>query len=147
MPIEFIDGDMFDINSDIMVCPVNCVGVMGAGIARTFKVRYPDMFRAYLEACIIGELKPGKLFVWNDQIICLPTKDHWRDNSTYDYVVSGLLELRDYLNRHGEVTVSLPALGCGNGNLNWDWVKPIIVEVLGDIKSSVKVFTPRGYRS
>lgn len=144
--INLISGDMFMLPFDILINPVNCVGVMGSGLALEFKRRYPQMFSAYKYECLMGKLKPGKLYIWETpqcRIINLPTKNHWRDPSTYTYIKDGLKALREYLMRQGYVTVAIPALGCGLGGLEWPKVYDLIVLYLADISAKISVFGPR----
>jgi O-acetyl-ADP-ribose deacetylase (regulator of RNase III) len=137
---------MFADHYDIRINTVNCVGVMGKGIALEFKRRYPDMFLDYQAACRAGEVAPGKLHIWKSGIVTIinfPTKRHWRDNSRYEDISSGLLNLRSYLWLQRNATVAIPALGCGLGGLNWDKVSAQIKEKLSDIPNiQITVFEP-----
>ena len=144
--IEFVHGDMFVAPADIRVNTVNCVGVMGAGVALAFKQLYPEMFKEYQHACKSGQIRPGKLHVWRsltgDWIINFPTKRHWRESSRYEDIEEGLDALRDYLNPLGQVTVALPALGCGHGGLDWKRVSLMIEHKLGGLPAKVNVYAP-----
>lgn len=147
--LEFVSGDFFDYKADIRVNTVNCVGVMGAGVALAFKNRYPAMFNDYALACKNKQVAPGKPHVWIESdllstctIINFPTKIHWKNPSEYDYIEKGLIWLRDYLAKHKGETVTLPALGCGHGGLNWDIVKNMIINILGDVDAKILVFNP-----
>jgi O-acetyl-ADP-ribose deacetylase (regulator of RNase III) len=144
--IHFTKGDMFDVEADVRVNTVNCVGVMGAGVALAFKKRYPDMFLDYKKACDAGQVSPGNMYVWhsqaNDWVINFPTKRHWREKSRYDDILSGLDALFNYLKKHVGVRVALPALGCGNGGLDWSRVKPMIEEKLQSLDAEIFVFEP-----
>ncbi|WP_191084738.1 macro domain-containing protein [Roseococcus microcysteis] len=144
--IEFTRGDMFTMAADARVNTVNCKGVMGAGVALAFKQRFPDMFKDYQRACRSGAVKPGKLHVWRnlsgDWVINFPTKRDWREQSRYEDIEAGLDALREYLKPHGPITVALPALGCGNGGLDWTRVSSMIKERLSDIEARILVFEP-----
>lgn len=148
--IEFVTGDFFDYKADIRINTVNCVGVMGAGVALEFKNKYPEMFRAYVDVCKRKEIAPGKPFLWEEYdlfsrciIINLPTKLHWRNPSEYDYIERDLIWLRNFLRDKNEKTVvTLPALGCGHGGLNWGIVKDKIIHYLGDLPAKILVFEP-----
>lgn len=148
--IRFVSGDMFEQEFDIRVNTVNCVGVMGAGVAIAFKERYPEMFREYKRECDAGRLQPGKLHVWEtlhgDCIVNLPTKRHWRDRSRYEDIEAGLKALHKYLAPLGDVAIAVPALGCGHGGLDWDRVSEMIREHLNDLAARVSVFKPRDSR-
>ncbi len=149
--ITFTSGNMFDTPADIRINTVNCVGVMGAGLALAFKTKYPEMFREYQKACKAGEVKPGKLHVWNklfgDCIINFPTKRHWREPSRYEDIEAGLIALRKYLADKGKVKVLLPAVGCGHGGLEWNRISEMIKKQLADVESEIIVFTPEDSRA
>ena len=148
--IEFVTGDFFDYKANIRVNTVNCVGVMGAGVALEFKNRYPDMFKAYVEVCKKKEIAPGKPFIWEEVdlfsrciIINLPTKVHWRNPSEYEYIEKDLVWLKEYLLTVSEDSiVTLPALGCGHGSLDWNIVKDMICHYLHEVEAKILVFEP-----
>ncbi len=126
-------GDLFAADTDAIVNAVNCVGVMGKGLALAFKKQFPDNFEAYRRACDTGEVMPGKMFVverasaprW---IINFPTKRHWRSPSTLDDVRSGLVDLIAQVKSREIKSVAIPALGCGLGGLRWEDVRPAILD-------------------
>ncbi|MGE5609618.1 MAG: macro domain-containing protein [Bacillota bacterium] len=144
--LEFTQGDMFASSADIRVNTVNCVGVMGAGVALAFKQRYPEMFKDYQRDCKGGRVRPGKMHVWKslsgDWIVNFPTKRDWREPSRYEDIDAGLDDLRAYLDSVGPVTVTLPALGCGHGGLDWARVSEMIREKLKGVEAHVLVFEP-----
>ena len=148
--LEFVKGDIFDAPADIRVNTVNCVGVMGAGVALAFKQRYPDMFKDYQRDCKDGRVTPGKMHVWKsltgDWIINFPTKRDWREPSRYEDIDAGLDDLRGYLDGVGPVTIALPALGCGHGGLDWNRVSRMICEKLEGVDAHVLVFEPAASR-
>ena len=148
--LEFVKGDMFDVHADIRVNTVNCVGVMGAGVALAFKKRYPDMFKNYQRDCKDDRVKPGTMNVWKslsgDWVINFPTKRHWRNSSRYEDIDAGLDDLRSYLDSVGPVTVTLPALGCGHGGLDWDRVSQMIRKKLDGVNAHVLIFEPTASR-
>ncbi len=143
--IEVIKGNLFDYKGDILINTVNCVGIMGKGIALEYKNRFPKMFQSYKKACKNNEVHPGKLHIWRtntEWIINFPTKRHWRNDSLYEDIGLGLKSLRKYLEDYGELTVLMPPLGCGNGNLKWNNVLTLIKDQLFDIKATIIVFKP-----
>ena len=148
--LEFVKGDMFDVPADIRVNTVNCVGVMGAGVALAFKQRYPEMFKDYQRDCKDGRVKPGAIHIWEslagDWIINFPTKRDWREPSRYEDIATGLEKLRSYLDGVGKVTVALPALGCGHGGLDWNRVSEMIQSKLDGVDAHVLVFEPAASR-
>lgn len=129
MSIEYTTGDIFASDCEALVNPVNCVGVMGAGLAKQFKQRYPEMFSDYAAWCATGGMAPGSISLWSTEetpyVFLVATKDHWRDPSTLDYVkrcMDGLVLCAPDLVE----SIAVPALGCGLGGLAWADVKPII---------------------
>ena len=151
--IKYVTGNFFDYDANIRVNTVNCVGVMGAGVALQFKKKFPDMFKDYYKACKHDEVKPGKPHVWVKYdlfseltIINFPTKVHWKNPSEYEYVEKGLNWLRDFLRDKNESVVTLPALGCGHGGLEWERVKELIHHYLDDVNAEILVFEPSSSR-
>ncbi len=151
MSIQFSHGDLLKQDDvDAIVNTVNCVGVMGKGIALQFKNKWPDNFDLYQAACRAGEVRPGKMFVFDagpyaqpHYIINFPTKDHWRGNSKMSFIEDGLCDLVAQVKRLGIKSIAVPPLGCGNGGLNWDDVKPRIVEAFsGLLDVEVRLFEP-----
>ena len=147
--MKFVKDDFFDYDADIMVNTVNCVGVMGAGVALLFKNKFPEMFKDYSNACAKGEVQPGKPHVWKENnmfskvtIINFPTKMHWKNPSKYEYIEDGLIWLKKYLSGNKNSTVTLPALGCGHGGLDWKIVRNMITKYLGNLKANILVFEP-----
>lgn len=153
--LKFVKGNFFDYDADIRVNTVNCVGVMGAGVALAFKNKYPEMFKEYVRQCKAGEVFPGKPSVWKKEdmfskgieIINFPTKNHWRNPSEYEYIESGLLWLSEYLKDKQGLTITLPALGCGHGGLDWNNVKQLIIKYLDKNESNILVFEPESSRN
>jgi O-acetyl-ADP-ribose deacetylase (regulator of RNase III) len=149
--IEIVTGDFFDYEADIRVNTVNCVGVMGAGVALAFKIKYPKMFEEYAKACAQKIIRPGKPLVWFEDdmfhhsgltIINFPTKDHWRDPSEYEFIESGLVWLAEFLSGNPGKTITVPALGCGHGGLDWEIVRPMIKQYLDIVPAKVLLFEP-----
>ena len=86
-------GDLFSSKCGTIVNTVNCVGVMGKGIALEFKKRFPEMYDEYTWKCHKGEVKPGQPYIYDNgevKIVNFPTKDHWRSPSRLSFVVDGL---------------------------------------------------------
>ena len=133
--IEIKQGNLFVEETEALVNPVNCVGVMGKGLALQFKQTFPDNFQQYKTACKTGQVEPGKMFtVKTDNslppqyIINFPTKRHWRSKSRLDDIKMGITALVAEA-QHLEIdSIAIPALGCGHGGLEWDVVKPLILE-------------------
>ena len=141
-------GNIFESHAKTLVNTVNCVGVMGKGIALEFKKRYPAMFEEYVQLCNKKELVPGRPYFYSDlygnSIINFPTKDHWRSPSKFSYIVSGLDWFRDNYEKYGIESIAFPPLGCGNGGLPWNVVGPLMYKKLKDLPISVEIYAPYG---
>src|SRR5690606_545170 len=127
---RYVSGNLLSDDAEVLVNPVNCVGVMGAGLALAFKNAHPAMFGKYAELCRRKLVRPGQVHfieISIDQVVCnFPTKDHWRDPSQIDWIVSGLKHLAGESSLRGFTSLAVPALGCGRGGLPWAQVKPVI---------------------
>jgi O-acetyl-ADP-ribose deacetylase (regulator of RNase III) len=150
--IEFRTGDILGADVEALVNTVNCVGIMGRGIALQFKNEFPENFRAYEAACAREEVQPGKMFVFETRrltnpkyIINFPTKRHWRGKSRMEDIDSGLKALVAEIRDRGVHSIAIPPLGSGLGGLNWAEVRPRIVEALRALNDlDVIVFEPNG---
>jgi O-acetyl-ADP-ribose deacetylase (regulator of RNase III) len=136
--IEFTKGNLFDSGCEALVCPTNCRGVMGKGIALQFKNRYPIYFKTYWNCCMNDYIQLGKVMLFKDfatpYIFSLPTKYHWTEKSQIIFIQSGLKDLAFRLKNSALKSVAIPALGCGEGHLDWNMVKPLFEYYLGGLK-------------
>ena len=141
-------GNIFDSKAKTLVNTVNCVGVMGKGIALEFKEKYPNMFDEYVQICERHELKPGQPYYYTDlignSVINFPTKDHWRSPSRLSYIEKGLDWFRDHYSELGITSVAFPPLGCGNGGLSWETVGPLMYKKLSDLPIDIEIYAPYG---
>jgi O-acetyl-ADP-ribose deacetylase (regulator of RNase III) len=143
-------GDILASGADALVNPVNCVGVMGKGLALAFKEAFPGNFRAYADACRHAEVQPGRILVVATDsttpprfILNFPTKRHWRDGSRLEDIDAGLDALATEIRHRGIRSVAVPPLGCGLGGLDWAEVRPRIVAVLGALEGvEIRVYGP-----
>jgi O-acetyl-ADP-ribose deacetylase (regulator of RNase III) len=150
--IERTRGNILEAEAEAIVNTVNCVGVMGRGIAAQFKQAHPDNFRAYAAACERGELVPGRVLVhdrgWFASprwIINFPTKRHWKGRSRIEDIDAGLVALVEALRERAIRSVAIPALGCGLGGLDWYDVGPRIEAALLALPEvRVLLFEPAG---
>lgn len=141
--IHWVRGNIFDSHAQTLVNPVNCKGVMGAGLAKQFKEKYPRMFERYRKCCLANQLKPGLLLLCKERdhwILNFPTKDNWRDASQIDYIVCGLAKLADSWQSKGITSIAIPRIGCGLGSLDWNVVKKVIINHLGDLPIDIYVY-------
>jgi O-acetyl-ADP-ribose deacetylase (regulator of RNase III) len=141
--IRYIEGDMFSSPAQTIVNTVNIMGVMGKGIALSFKNRYPKMFTAYRNACEKKQFGIGKLMLYNapDYLVLLfPTKEHWRNPSKIEYIEAGLKKFVDTYAKKGITSIAFPRLGCGNGELAWDDVRPLMEKYLQPLPIDVYIY-------
>lgn len=150
MVIEKASGDLLAANAEALVNTVNCVGVMGKGIALQFKRRFPQMFKDYAAACRRGEVQIGRMFVCSAEqlegpqwIVNFPTKRHWRHPSKLEYIEAGLDDLVRVLAEYEIKSIAIPPLGAGNGGLHWNDVEPLILKKLSSVEGvKVLLFSP-----
>lgn len=148
--IQFLKGNLLDSKADALVNTVNTVGVMGKGIALQFKEAFPINNKKYIEACKAGALSPGKLLAVKDHnallgeklIINFPTKKHWRHPSKYEYIEEGLKALVQLIEKQQIKNIAIPPLGCGNGGLDWNVVRPMIEKYFSALQTKVYVYEP-----
>lgn len=149
--IEIRTGDIFKADADAIVNTVNCVGIMGRGIALQFKNAYPANFKAYKAACDAKQVQPGRMFVFETGkftprfIINFPTKRHWKGKSRIEDIEAGLVALAQEISDRGIKSVAIPPLGAGLGGLEWDDVLRRIKAALQDIAGvDVIIYEPKG---
>src|ERR1035441_802804 len=139
--IEIARGDILTANAEALVNTVNCVGVMGRGIALQFRKAFPENFKVYESACEREEVRPVRMLIFETglltgprYVINFPTKRHWKGKSQMTDIEAGLPVLIDEIKKRGIRSVAVPPLGCGLGGLDWSQVRPKIIQA----------FQPRG---
>jgi uncharacterized protein YwgA/O-acetyl-ADP-ribose deacetylase (regulator of RNase III) len=141
-------GNLFDSQAQTWVNTVNCVGVMGKGIALEFKKRFPEMYADYLERCKHGQVKLGRPYLYRTLftpwILNFPTKDHWRSVAKLDSIVQGLEYLEDHFQEWGITSLAVPPLGAGQGQLEWRIVGPTLYRHLSRLDIPVELYAPYG---
>jgi O-acetyl-ADP-ribose deacetylase (regulator of RNase III) len=150
--IQYTTGNLLDDKAEALVNTVNCVGIMGKGVALQFRQAYPECFNDYKCACDAKEVKPGVMHVHETGdilgpkfIINFPTKRHWKGKSKIEDVSIGLDALREWIVQSGVRSIALPPLGCGNGGLAWSVVRNLIEQKLADLDSvTLRVYEPSG---
>jgi len=150
--IEYKHGDILRENAEALINTVNCMGIMGRGIALQFKNIFPENFKAYAKACKQNEVQPGKMFVFETgqlanprYIINFPTKRHWRGKSRIEDIESGLQALVDTIHKYNIHSIAIPPLGSGLGGLDWSIVKSRIettLQSLSDVR--IIIYEPNG---
>lgn len=163
--ITLIQGDMFFSYAQTLTISVNTVGIMGKGLASRAKNQFPDMYVQYQAACKSKKIKAGKPWIYKREILMdeeladqpaslakpngmrwfllFPTKRHWRDNSRLDDIEQSLSWLLKNYKKEGITSLSLPALGCGLGQLNWQQVGPLMCKYLVQMNIAIKIYLPR----
>ncbi len=146
--IKVLIGDIFQSSAQTLVNTVNCVGVMGKGVALEFKKRWPKLMQDYEKKCASKEVLPGVPFLYTDilgtSIINFPTKGHWRSASRLVDIQKGLdIFVQNYKSWKIE-SVAFPPLGCGNGGLDWELVGPLMYSKLSTLDIPVEIFAPFG---
>lgn len=150
--IEFKSGDLLKADVEALVNTVNTAGVMGKGIALQFKQAFPANFAAYEKAAKHGDVKPGKVFVFETgsfdnprYILNFPTKRHWRGKARLQDIETGLQDLVKVIQERNIRSIAIPPLGCGFGGLDWEEVRPLIVSALASVPEvQAWVYLPDG---
>lgn len=149
--IHFTTGNLLDSGAEALVNTVNTVGVMGKGIALMFKEAFPANYREYAAASARGDVQTGRMFVTERPsivgpprwLINFPTKQHWRGKTRIEWIKEGLADLRRVIHERQIHSIALPPLGCGNGGLDWEEVRPLIERVLRDLSDvDITVYEP-----
>lgn len=148
MTITYRQGDILSAPEQIIVVPVNCVGVMGAGLAKAAAAKWPRMRDGYQMVCKYGGLEPGGWWIWTGEpqwVLTFATKDHWNAPSRLEWIDTGLRKLVRQTSAPGEhPSIAFPALGCGLGGLHWPEVRDVMEHHLADYKGAVAIYAP-GY--
>ena len=147
--IEYKNGDILREDVEAIVNTVNCVGIMGRGLALQFKNKFPQNFKEYQLACKNKEVQLGKMFVHQTgqlinpkYIINFPTKGHWKQNSKIEDISNGLDDLITIIEKYSIKSIAIPPLGSGLGGLDWKMAKKLIEEKLKNINCTVILFEP-----
>lgn len=133
-------GNLLEADVQALVNPINCVGVMGKGLALQFRRAFPTNYEAYRLACSTGQVVLGQMFVFATgrltnplYVINFPTKQHWREPSYSKDIFAGLVVLRAEVEQRGITSIAIPPLGCGNGGLRWPDIRPLIEQALAGL--------------
>lgn len=153
--IDYTTENIFDINVEAIVNTVNCVGIMGKGLALQFKQFYPENFKAYQKACRQGKVQPGHIFVFETgtfgnpkYILNFPTKRHWKENSRLEDIQLGLKDLIKTIKRFSIKSIAIPPLGCGNGRLDWSTVHQLILDAAREINpATITIIKPQEFQT
>ncbi len=149
MPIKFVSGDLFDNahHAKAFAQGCNCQGSMGAGIAKTFRERYPEMFDEYRRRCKAEprRFNLGDCWLWkaDDQpwVFNLATQEgYWRARASYEAIETALRSMRQQADAEGLTRIAMPRIGVGYGGLSWKKVRAIVEAVFGDWDGTLVVY-------
>lgn len=150
--IKFIQGNIFNSKLQTIVNTVNCVGVMGKGVALVFKLRYPNMFEKYQEYCKSKQIGIGKLWLYKGEtnaprVLNFPTKFHWKYPSKIEYIEKGLAKFVDTYQEKGITSIAFPLLGTHNGGLDKEEVLSLMYSYLGKCNISIEIYEYNSFAS
>jgi len=148
--ISLISGNIFHSEMQTIAITVNCVGVMGKGIALEMKNKVPEAYQKYRDLCSTGKMKIGESIVYDEdleslngkKLVFFPTKSHWRNPSKLFEIKLALKHFVENYGTMGIESIAFPALGCGNGGLDWNDVKPVMYEYLKDLDIEIEIHSP-----
>ena len=147
--IKYLNKTVFNSNCEALVNTVNCLGVMGAGLALEFALRYPEIEKQYIVDCEEKKVKTGEIIIYKTKdilVINFPTKYHWKYPSKIEWIESGLEYMKLHYKEWGVKSIAIPPLGCNNGGLNFDkQVRPLIEKILCNIELDVYICLDPGY--
>jgi len=141
-------GDLFASEAQTLVNTVNCVGVMGKGVALEFKKRFPSLFEDYAARCERREVRLGEPYVYRGKggklVVNFPTKGHWRSPSRLADIEAGMNYFVKHYAEWGITSIAFPPLGCGNGGLEWTEVGPLVYGKLHRLPIAIEIYAPYG---
>ena len=144
--VKVLFGDISKSKAQTLVNTINCVGIMGKGIALKFKEQFPDMFNDYVARCNRKEVRLGKPYLFKrltpPWILNFPTKGHWRSVSRLEDIIRGLKHLLQHYKEWRITSLAVPALGCGQGQLQWKIVGPALYRYLDQLDIPVELYAP-----
>ncbi len=146
MTVKITSGNIFNSKAQILVNTVNCVGVMGKGVALQFKKLFPEMYQDYVNKCKRKEVKLTRPYLYKQilspWILNFPTKDNWRSVSRISDIIAGLNYLELHYKEWGITSLAVPPLGCGHGGLDWKIVAPVLYKHLSRLNIPVELYAP-----
>lgn len=143
MSVNCIKGNIFTSKADVLVNPVNCVGIMGAGLALEFRLRYPEMFIKYADICDKKLLSPGKLWIFNGtdkRILNFPTKIDWKAKTQKEFLEKGLSKFVDTYKEKNIQSIAFPLLGADRGGLSKSTSLEIMLRFLEPLSLDIEIY-------
>lgn len=141
--IQYSNHTIFNVESQTIVNTVNCVGVMGAGLALECKLRFPKMYQDYRSRCKQKTVQLGKPYIYKESddcwIVNFPTKNHWKYPSKLEWIEKGLEYFVNSYQKEGITSIAFPKLGCDRGGLDWNDVKTLMEKYLNDLDIDIYI--------
>lgn len=142
MKITEIEGNVFDFlgAGDAFAHGVNCMGVMGAGIAKDVKARFPNNYKVYRDNCNTGMFKPGHMTVLKENdvtIYNLATQFMTGADAHLENVRVCARGMATHAKMFNVPLVKTVRLGCGIGGLDWENVRPVLEGINSDLELEV----------
>lgn len=147
--LSLVKGNLFKSQMQTLVNTINCVGVMGNGLAKDFKKYFPEMYKDYVQKCKLKEVLPGKPYIWKNPepfgkwVLNFPTKDHWKNPSKVEWIKEGLLYFLNNYKKMGIKSIAFPALGCNLGGLSWIDIRFVMEKYLSQVEFPVELYIPK----
>lgn len=151
--INYCSGNLLEDDAEALVNAVNCTGVMGAGIAKAFRDRFPIMYEQYKKDCADEHYNVAEIVPWSFQegnrdrfVFNLPTMHYPGSKAVLEDIYNGLQDLKWLMEHLGIKTAAVPALGCGIGGLTWPTVRQSMVDIFKDAEHlTIRAYSPLGY--
>lgn len=134
--IKYLEGTVFNTDADAIVNTINCIGVMNAGIALEFSLRYPELLKEYEQKCKNKEISVGHIYYYKDKeklIVNFPTKWHFKYPSKLEWIDDGLKDFVKTYKRYNIKSIAFTKLGTLNGGLDWSKVKVLMEKYLSNL--------------
>jgi O-acetyl-ADP-ribose deacetylase (regulator of RNase III) len=164
--LSLVRGDMFFSRMQTLTVSVNLKGVMGAGVALRAKLQFPDVYVHYQNCCRRRTIRMGRPGLYQRELpihyglspdawhstdssnhrwfLLFATKTDWRHDSDVEGIKAGLRWIKNNYHEAGITSLAVPALGCGNGNLSWQNMGPILCQELSSLDVPVEIYLPEG---
>ena len=142
--IKYLNGDILESPAEVLVCPVNTVGVMTSGLALQFRYRFPETYRKFQDACFPSLLNMGNLMITKEtdkRVMLFPVRSHWLSKPEKQFIEAGLQKFVDTYKKRKITSIAFPKLGCESAELNWEEdVQPLMEKYLGDLDIEIYIY-------
>jgi len=142
------EGNIFTTQCQTIVNTVNCIGIMGAGIAYEFRIRHPEMFAKYKKICDQKLMTIGKLWIYDindkqvtyNKVLNFPTKQDWKFPSKIEYLEKGLKKFQDTYKSKNITSIAFPLLGTDKGGINKEESFEIMKKYLKHLDIDIEIW-------